>query len=144
MQKYRVACPNFDTMTKLRNNRITQRLTCCRHAKKKIKSKAEQISKLDVHSELLQNYIFRAQILIWTECPNLGHTTLTTLGLRNEDQDKTRQCIWYGSRNKQDRVPYVRTPCPKFGYFSVQLKFYFCTETLQILRLARNSRTVRT
>ena len=73
----RVACPNFDTL-------VYKLCRCCRHTTKIINhhSKAETISKLRVHSQLLQNLFSPAKVLCFVNnedragCPKLGHTTL--------------------------------------------------------------------
>ena len=67
-----------------------------RHALKKInnQSNAQTISKLTVHSQLLQNYFSPAKLYsvndeVWPGCPKLGHATLLYTDVYNVINNKT-------------------------------------------------------
>ena len=97
----RVVGPKFKHTVLTSSFQIHARCRCCRHTTKMINlahySKAETISKLTVHSQLLQNY-FLLQFVnyeVWSGCPKLGQTDLLDavrlLSDQTEDTLKARQ-----------------------------------------------------
>ena len=74
----RVVCSNFEHPALTWTLYVYALCICCRHdTKKKLYSKTETISKLTVHSQMF--YIYFVMDEVWSECPKLGHTTLSIL-----------------------------------------------------------------